>query len=105
MPALVVGARRRGATRENDALSLAILVALLIAFPVVGVIFRRWLVLLLPLLVLPVFYVGLDEEWWGSETGDGWEYAAVAVTTFGVVTTALAVIAARRARPRPELPE
>jgi hypothetical protein len=73
----------------------AAVVALLIAFPLIGVITRRWVALLLPAIGWPVFYAGLNRGWWGHGTGDGWEYAAVVLTSFGIVSTALAIGAAR----------
>jgi hypothetical protein len=41
-------------------------------------------------------YGGLKQGWWGHGVGDGWQYVAVVITTFGVVTTALAIAFARR---------
>jgi hypothetical protein len=76
----------------------AAVVALLIAFPLVGVVTRRWLAMLLPAIGWPVFYAGLNRGWWGHGTGDGWEYAAVLLTVVGVVTTAFALAVARFVR-------
>jgi hypothetical protein len=78
----------------------AAFVVFLIAFPLVGVAARHWLALLLPTLGWPLFYVGLDQAWWGSGTGDGWQYVALLVTAVGVASTAVAVAAARRASAR-----
>jgi hypothetical protein len=91
----------------------AAVVALLIAFPLAGVLTRRWLTLLLPAIGWPVFYAGLNRGWWGHGTGDGWEYGAVLLTVVSVVSTALAgaatksVLRARERRaspPEPGLP-
>jgi hypothetical protein len=78
----------------------AAFVVLLIVFPLVGVAARRWLALILPAVGWPLYYVGLDEGWWGNGTGDGWQYVALAVTAVGVAITAVAVAAARRASAR-----
>jgi len=78
----------------------AIAVTLLIAFPVAGAILRRWTALTLPLVGWPLFYLGLDQGWWGYGLGDGWQDSAVALTLVGVVTTALLVGLARRFKPR-----
>jgi hypothetical protein len=76
----------------------AVFVALLVASPLVGVVTRRWLALLLPAFGWPVFYASLNQGWWGHGTGDGWEYAAVLLTVVGVLSTALAISAARSLR-------
>jgi hypothetical protein len=75
------------------------IVTLLIAFPLLGAIARRWSVLLLPIAGWPLFYLGLTRGWWGGGTGDGWQFAALLLTVIGLVSTALA-IALARARPR-----
>jgi hypothetical protein len=77
----------------------ALVVTLLIAFPVVGALARRWLVVALPLVAWPIFYLGLNKGWWLYGTGDGWQYAARFFTLFGVATTALAVGIARSLKP------
>ena len=71
-------------------------VALLIAFPLVGALSRRWYAVALPLVGWPVFFIGLHQNWWGDGLGDAWRYPATALTAFGVVTTSLAVAAARQ---------
>jgi uncharacterized membrane protein len=74
-------------------------IGLLIAFPLVGLLAGRWLVIVLPLVGWPLFYLGLNRNWWGHGTGDGWQYAAALLTVIGIVTTALAVALARGAWP------
>lgn len=76
----------------------AVTIALLVAFPLAGVLLRRWSAVLLPLAGWPLFYLGLHEGWWGAGLGDGWQYAAGALLLAGVLTTALAVALARRRR-------
>ena len=76
-------------------------VGLLLAFPLLGALTRRWSVLILALVGWPLFYAGLARGWWGYGVGDGWQYVAVAVTAVGVVSTALAVGLARWLRPPP----
>jgi hypothetical protein len=78
----------------------ALVITLLIAFPLVGAVARRWAAILLPLLAWPLFYLGLDQGWWGNGLGDGWQYAAAALGSVGVATTALLVALARRLQPR-----
>ena len=78
---------------------------LIVIFPLLGGAMRRWLALLFPVIGWPLFYVGLNRDWWGHGTGDGWQYVALLMTTIGVVTTALALALSRavgRRRRRPE---
>ena len=83
----------------------AAFVVLIVIFPLLGGAMRRWLALLFPVIGWPLFYVGLNRDWWGHGTGDGWQYVALLMTTIGVVTTALALALSRavgRRRRRPE---
>ena len=65
---------------------------LLIAFPLLGLLVRRWSVLLVPLIAWPLYYIGRNQGWWGCcGTGDGWEMAAIAVTILGTGVSAGAV--------------
>ena len=73
----------------------AVFVVLVIGFPLLGGAMRRWLALLFPVTGWPLFYIGLNRDWWGHGTGDGWQYLAVLMTSVGVVTTALAVAVSR----------
>jgi hypothetical protein len=36
--------------------------------------------LVVPAVVIPVFYIGLRYDWWGWGVGDGWQYVAAAIT-------------------------
>jgi hypothetical protein len=78
----------------------AIVVTLLIAFPLAGAIVRRWYALVLPLVGWPLFYVGLSTGWWGHGLGDGWQYPAAGLLVVGLITTALHVALGRRVKPR-----
>jgi hypothetical protein len=77
----------------------AAFVALVAAFPLSGAAMRRWLALLYPAIGWPLFYIGLNRDWWGHGTGDGWPYIAVLMTTVGIVTTGLGVAVARAVWP------
>ena len=55
-------------------------IGLLIGFPLMGLVVRRWTAILLPLIGWPLFYVGLNEGWWGYGTGDGWRYVAAVLS-------------------------
>lgn len=71
------------------------IVALMIAFPVVGLLARRWIAVALPLVGWPLYFLGLTKGWWGYGTGDGWQYGAVLLTAGGALTTAVAVALGR----------
>ena len=67
----------------------AVFVALLIGFPLLGDLMRRWLALICPMIGWPLFYAGLTQHWWGYGTGDGWQFVAAVATLAGVGSTAL----------------
>jgi hypothetical protein len=79
--------------------ALGLVTILLITFPVIGVVTRRWYALVLPLVGWPIFYEGVHRGWWLYGTGDGWQVARTLLTTVGVATTAFAVLVARRLGP------
>ena len=71
---------------------MVLFVALLVGLPVIGSVLRRWTLLLLPLTAWPIYYIGLNQRWWGCcGTGEFWEMVAIALTIFGVATTAAAI--------------
>jgi hypothetical protein len=74
---------------------LALVLGLLVVFPVLGILTRRWLVVVLPLVAWPLFYEGVRRGWYLYGTGDGWQEARAWLTLIGVATTALAVLVAR----------
>ena len=59
--------------------------------PAVAIVAGRRLVAIVPLVAWPLYYVGLNERWWGCcGTGDGWPFVAALLTIAGVVSTAAA---------------
>jgi hypothetical protein len=67
-------------------------VALLVVLPLLGLLLRRWSLVLLPLMAWPTYSIGVNQRWWGCcGTGDSWELGAFALTIVGVATTALAI--------------
>lgn len=76
----------------------AAVVALLVVFPLLGALSRRWAAVAAALLGWPLFYAGLNQGWWGYGTGDGWQAIAAVLTLIGVGTTAVAVVVARAVR-------
>ena len=78
----------------------AIFITLLIAFPLAGLMIRRWTAVALPAIGWPLFYLGLDQGWWGHGLGDGWQDVAIWALLVGLFSTAVAVGLARRVKPR-----
>ena len=72
---------------------------LVVAFPTIGALTRRWIAVALPLVGWPIYYIGMNRGWWLNGTGDGWELIARSMTAIGLVTTAAAVGIARSIRP------
>ena len=67
--------------------------ALAILAPMIlGLLVRRWLVIAVPALAWPVYFIGRNREWWGCcGTGEFWEYGAAAVSAVGVLAGAIGV--------------
>lgn len=77
---------------------VAFLVSAIIVSVVGGLLLRRWEAVLVPVLLVPLYYVGLKSDWWGDGVGDGWQFAATAVTLGTMFVTAIAVVVARLSR-------
>ena len=78
----------------------ALFIALLVAFPLAGVVMRRWTAVGLPAIGWPLFYLGPNQGWWGNGLGDGWQDVAAWALLVGLVSAALVVGLARRMKPR-----
>ena len=74
---------------------MALFLALLLVFPLVGLLTRSWTSILAPLVGWPCFYLGLDRGWWGDGTGDGWQVLLIILTAVGVATTIACVAVGR----------
>jgi hypothetical protein len=68
---------------------------LLAVFAAIAAVVRRLWTLVLPLVVVPLFYAGLKSGWWGSGVGDGWEFAAALVTIAGFIGAVLGLLLGR----------
>ncbi|MGH3016310.1 MAG: hypothetical protein ACRDNN_15300 [Gaiellaceae bacterium] len=66
---------------------IVLTVAIGLAAAVVG----RWWMLLLPVLVWPIYFLGLAQEWWGSGLGDGWQFGLAIVVAISLAAAALGV--------------
>ena len=53
----------------------------------------RWWVLICPLLVVPTFYLGLDQGWWGKGVGDGWQYVMVFALALALGSATVGLVA------------
>jgi hypothetical protein len=69
----------------------AIFIAALVGCALVGALVGRWWVLIVPLAVVPVIYIGTLQDWWGSGLGDGWQVAVMFVLAFALAITAAAI--------------
>jgi hypothetical protein len=68
----------------------------LVAGPGIGLVLRRWIVLLVPLVTVPLYFVGLNHHWWGiNGTGDSWQAVAVGMTVVALAATAAAIAVGR----------
>jgi uncharacterized membrane protein YhaH (DUF805 family) len=78
----------------------AAFIAAVVGCALVGVLVGRWWVLILPLVVVPVFYLGTDQGWWGHGLGDAWQVAMMFVLLLALVVTAAAISLRRIVRRR-----
>jgi hypothetical protein len=68
---------------------------LLALLAVIAAFIRQWWTVALPLAVVPLFYAGLRNGWWGDGVGDGWQYAAVMVMVVALLGSLLGVAVGR----------
>jgi hypothetical protein len=66
--------------------------AAIAAGPVLGFATGRLSVLVAPLVLIPVLYLGTDRGWWGSGLGDAWQVGMILVLALALALTALAVV-------------
>ena len=69
----------------------AIFIAAYVGFALVGAFVGRWWVLIVPLAVVPVLYLGTERGWWGHGLGDAWQVGMVLALMFAVVITAAGI--------------
>lgn len=72
-----------------------VLVGLILISLAIGGATRRWDALAIPVVLIPLYYVGLRLEWWGSGVGDGWQFAGALITLATTVATAITVATTR----------
>jgi hypothetical protein len=69
----------------------AAVVALLVVVALSGVVIGRWWSLLIPLVVWPMWFVGLAHDWWGYGLGDGWQFGAAIILVISLLSVAVGV--------------
>jgi hypothetical protein len=81
-------------------------VSLLVFIALAGGLIGRWWTLAIPVVVWPIWFLGLAREWWGYGMGDGWQYGAafLILVSLGSVAIALTVRALAREVVRPRSP-
>lgn len=78
--------------------------SLLVLIGLSGAAIGRWWALLIPVVVWPIFYLGVAQEWWGSGLGDGWQFGLLIVLTISLAAVAIGVALRLLVRPRAERP-
>jgi hypothetical protein len=71
---------------------------LLLAFFVIGLVARRHVVIVVPLLASSMYFVGVHKRWWGDAPGEGWETAMLFAAWLGALGTMLGVMVGRTFR-------
>jgi hypothetical protein len=75
-----------------------VLLAAVIVSIMSGLLIGRWIALIVPAVLIPLFYTGLRLGWWGYGVGDGWQYVGAVITIVTVAATGGAVVLSRTAR-------
>jgi hypothetical protein len=69
-----------------------------VGFLVLGVIVARRLVLVPAGTWWLVYFLGLNQRWWGSGVGDGWGYGLIGATALTVAAAAVGIAVGLRVR-------
>ena len=69
-----------------------------IAFLVLGFVVGRSWMALLPLFVWAVYFLGLNERWWGGPPGDFWPFALLLEVLAGTVAIVIGLLLRRLLR-------
>jgi hypothetical protein len=78
----------------------AVFIAAWVGFPVVGLLVGRWWALIVPLLVVPLQFLGTAQGWWGYGLGDAAGPAMILGLAFALMITAAAIAFREILRPR-----
>ena len=71
---------------------MAIVVISLVLFAVIGFAVNRLWTLLIPVVVWPLLFLGLQRDWWGDGLGDGWQFGLAFGMAAGVIAAAIGVL-------------
>jgi hypothetical protein len=74
---------------------LTLLIIVIAACVLSAPVLRRWWVVGVPLVLIPLYYVGLRYEWYGWGVGDAWQLVGAFVTLATLALTATAIVVSR----------
>ena len=77
---------------------LILVVAVAIA---IGFFIGRWAIVIVLAGAWPLYFLGLNQDWWGHGVGDGWQAILVVGTIAATVAGAAGVLARRKTTTRP----
>jgi hypothetical protein len=62
----------------------------------IGFLIGRWAIVVILAAAWPLYFLGLNKDWWGHGVGDGWQAILVWGTVAATVAGAAGVLARRR---------
>jgi hypothetical protein len=68
------------------------IVLISLAFAPVGLLIGRWWAVGVPLIGWPLFFLGLNQGWWGSGLGETWGLALGLLMVFGAAGTVVGIL-------------
>jgi len=74
------------------------LIVVIVACAALGFLVARLWVVAVTAATIIAFYIGLDSDWWGNGTGDGWQFAMLLALIVATAITGAAVVAGRTRR-------
>lgn len=77
-------------------MELLLLPAALLVSLASGFMTGRWVALIVPLVLVPLFYAGLRYGWWGYGVSDGWQFVGAIVTAIAMAATAAMIAVSPR---------
>jgi hypothetical protein len=81
-------------------LSIAVVfIGMIVAGAALGAVVARWTAVPVAAGAWPAFMLGLEQGWWGSGVGDGWQVSLLVGAAGGAVGAAFGAWVRRRGRP------
>ncbi|MCC2652318.1 MAG: hypothetical protein K0Q60_2481 [Microvirga sp.] len=68
-----------------------VVITLLALVALSGAVIGRWWTLMIPLVLWPVYFLGLAQDWWGYGMGDGWQFGAAAIIVVSLISVAVGI--------------